>query len=252
MQPILINRILFDALASFSRKELFYLSLICRKFHSIVVEGFLQAPYFVFRYILRYSCNTNKWVWKRLGQLRGIDVPNALIAELSTVKFLRSSRCEFDALSLTSANEILPHIFHLWEGQKLYIRCSDYTPDIELARLLSKSLHLSMWCLFRENTDSFLRETLLGNCNVVTLSGISDNSTFQIPVAVVTDFLFRPVSNDSDGNGRLIKIHTFGLRPTLENREELFEAVKQVSEYLTTYCKITSYLFVRIFKNIYG
>ncbi|KAI1730120.1 homeobox protein homothorax [Ditylenchus destructor] len=226
MQPIPGNRILYGALASFSRKELFYLSLICRKFHSIVEKCFPLAPHFVFRYMLRCS-STTKWTWKRLGQIRGIDVPNALIAELPTVKFLRSSRCEFDALSFCSANEILPHICHLWEGQKLYIRCSDYTPDIELARLLSKSLHLHMWCLFNENTDNFLREILLGNCNVVTLTGISDNFTFQMDVAVITDFLFRPVSNESHGNGRLIKLYTFGVRPTLENREELFEAIKQ-------------------------
>ncbi|KAI1717367.1 hypothetical protein DdX_07110 [Ditylenchus destructor] len=236
---LLTNYLLQDIFKFLERRELISISFASKRFNGIVERGIPNAPYVVLNHRLFYN-GKGKWEWKALKDCTGSyrKPPQKLIKQLLKLKFARLDSVIFRPKSESPlTNKTLSSVSHLWEDRILAVKLTHI--DGNLAKFLASAREICVECPLNQDMNAALRILLSGKCDIITIGGGISDATFQMPIAEIVSFLFRPVGAVSQKLWKVwltdnvlvpFRMLVIGatIAPQRKMREELFSALEKV------------------------
>ncbi|KAI1702697.1 hypothetical protein Ddc_16948 [Ditylenchus destructor] len=209
---------IIDIFALFNRKQLFNLSMVCRRYKATIEQYFETKPCLLFYGLQKTSIC---WKWSPLDNTRYTVMPNELVSMLESSKFVRFRMTYVKGPFL----EELEPLKHLWENHHLTTnpRAEEYST--EMVEMVRKSRSLKAYGITVNEGPNILPALLSNDQEVIeVLFSYTSRQSVSLPVAEIVDFLFRRFPTlDSRKTLSITTYHPLNA----ENCAQIVDAIKE-------------------------
>ncbi|KAI1700069.1 hypothetical protein DdX_16936 [Ditylenchus destructor] len=207
-----------DIFALFNRKQLFSLSMVCRRYKAIIEQYFETKPCLLFHGLQKTSIC---WKWSPFDNARYTGMPNELVSLLESSKFVRFRTTYVKGSFL---EELLP-LKHLWENHHLTINPRAQGYSTETVGMVRNCRSFKAYGITVSEGPTILPALLSDDQEVIeVLFSYTSRQSVSLPVAEIVDFLFRRFpSLDSKKTLSITTYHPLNV----ENCAQVVDAVKE-------------------------